>query len=190
MIPGFTPRQPDLADQLDLAQRISRGMKASSDAYHQVAKLRKALTERTDALKQSESKETKDAVAAFEKKIDAVDKGTKTRSGIRTREPRPGPAHLQRGERRHASGGHGPVGGTTELRCPRQGSGELAAVERAGYRCLQRSTYRQSTGAIAYRYWNRQHGLQAVGMWASAVPQSLSGGVASSLRANYQPAGS
>ena len=72
----------DLADQLDLAQRISRGMKASSDAYRQVANLRKALTERTDVLKQSESKETKDAVAAFEKKIDAIDNGTRLAPGL------------------------------------------------------------------------------------------------------------
>jgi len=72
----------DLSDQLDLAQRISRGMKASSDAYQQVANLRKALTERTDVLKQSESKETKDAVAAFEKKIDAIDNGTRLAPGL------------------------------------------------------------------------------------------------------------
>ncbi len=72
----------DLSDELGLAQRISRGMKASSDAFCQVAGLRRALTERTDALKQSESKETKDAVAAFEKKIDAIDKGTKRAPGF------------------------------------------------------------------------------------------------------------
>ena len=72
----------DLSDQLDLAQRISRGMKASSDAFYQVAGLRKALTERTNALKQSESKETKDAIADFEKKIDAIDDGTKRAPGF------------------------------------------------------------------------------------------------------------
>jgi hypothetical protein len=72
----------DLLDQLDLAKRISRGMKASSDGFYQVAGLRKAVTERTDALKQSETKETKDAVADFEKKIDAIDKGTKRAPGF------------------------------------------------------------------------------------------------------------
>jgi photosystem II stability/assembly factor-like uncharacterized protein len=72
----------DLLDQLDLAKRISRGMKASSDGFYQVAGLRKALTERTDALKQSETKETKDAAADFEKKIDAIDKGTKRAPGF------------------------------------------------------------------------------------------------------------
>lgn len=72
----------DLVDQLDLAQQISRGMKASSDAFYQVGALRKALTERTDALKQSENKDTKDAVAGFEKKIDAIDKGTARAPGF------------------------------------------------------------------------------------------------------------
>jgi len=72
----------DLSDQLDLAKRISRGMKVSSDAFYQVAGLRKALAERMDALKQSETKEAKDAVADFEKKIDAIDKGTKLAPGF------------------------------------------------------------------------------------------------------------
>ena len=80
--PRVQASPPDLSDQLDLAQRISRGMKVSSDAFYQVAGLRKALTERTDALKQSEAKETKDAVADFEKKIDAIDKGTKRAPGF------------------------------------------------------------------------------------------------------------
>jgi hypothetical protein len=72
----------DLSEQLDLAQQITRGMKASSDAFYQVADLRKALAQRTDALKQSETKETKDAVAEFEKKIDAIDKGTQRAPGF------------------------------------------------------------------------------------------------------------
>ncbi|HZP63661.1 MAG TPA: hypothetical protein VFB28_09630 [Terriglobales bacterium] len=72
----------DLSEQFDLAQQITRGMKASSDAFYRVADLRKALTQRTDALKQSETKETKDAAAEFEKKIDAIDKGTKRAPGF------------------------------------------------------------------------------------------------------------
>lgn len=72
----------ELADQLDLAQQISRGMKASSDAFYQVANLRNALARRTEALKQSENKEMKDTVADFEKKIDAIDKGTKRAPGF------------------------------------------------------------------------------------------------------------
>ncbi|HXZ30634.1 MAG TPA: hypothetical protein VEH30_00010 [Terriglobales bacterium] len=72
----------DLSDQLDLAQQIGRGMKASSDGFFQVKSLRKALVQRTDALKQSENKETKDAVADLEKKIDAIDNGTKRAPGF------------------------------------------------------------------------------------------------------------
>ncbi len=72
----------DLSDQLNLAQRISRGMKVSADAFYQVAGLRKALSQRTDALKRAETKETKDAVTDFEKKIDAIDKGTKRAPGF------------------------------------------------------------------------------------------------------------
>jgi hypothetical protein len=72
----------DLSVQLDLAQKIARGMKASSDAFYQVADLRKALAQRADALKQSETKETKDAVAEFEKRIDAIDQGTKRAPGF------------------------------------------------------------------------------------------------------------
>lgn len=72
----------DLSAQLDLAEQITRGMKASSDAFYQVADLRKALAQRKDALQPSETKETKDAVAEFEKRIDAIDKGTKRAPGL------------------------------------------------------------------------------------------------------------
>ena len=72
----------DLSEQFDVAQQIAGGMKASSDAFYQVADLRKALAQRTDAFKPSETKETKDAVAEFEKKIDAIDKGTKRAPGL------------------------------------------------------------------------------------------------------------
>jgi hypothetical protein len=62
-------------------------MKSSTDAFYQVAGLRKALAVRRDALKQSETqrsetKDTKDAVADFEKKIDAIDKGTRRAPGF------------------------------------------------------------------------------------------------------------
>lgn len=72
----------DLADQLSLAQQIGRGMKVSSDAFYQVSALRKALTGRTDALKRSETKETKDGAADLEKKIKTIDQGTKAAPGF------------------------------------------------------------------------------------------------------------
>jgi malate synthase len=57
-------------------------MKVSADAYYQVANLRKAFTERRDALKQLQSPQAKDAFAAFEKKLDAIDEGTKHDPGF------------------------------------------------------------------------------------------------------------
>jgi hypothetical protein len=90
--PRVQASQVDLSDQLDLAQRIRRGMKSSTDAFYQVAGLRKALAVRRDALKQSENqrsetqrsetKDTRDDVADFEKKIDAIDKGTRRAPGF------------------------------------------------------------------------------------------------------------
>jgi photosystem II stability/assembly factor-like uncharacterized protein len=64
----------DLQAQLDLEQQIARGMAASYLAFEQVGALRKTLSER--------KKELPDAVAALEKKIDSVDKGTHTAPGL------------------------------------------------------------------------------------------------------------
>jgi photosystem II stability/assembly factor-like uncharacterized protein len=74
--------QSDLVEQLDLAQEITRGMKASHDAYRQVAALRTDLTERQKALNGAELKQTKDAADSLDKKIDAVEKGTRTAPGF------------------------------------------------------------------------------------------------------------
>ncbi len=71
-----------LVEQLDLAQEITRGMKASHDAYLQVAALRRALDERQKALSGDELKQTKDAATSFDKKIDAVQKGSRTAPGF------------------------------------------------------------------------------------------------------------
>ena len=57
-------------------------MKASYDAYMQVAALRKALAERQKALNGDELKKTKDAAASLDKKIDAIQKGTRTAPGF------------------------------------------------------------------------------------------------------------
>ena len=48
--PRLHTSQSDLVEQLELAQETTRGMKASYDAYLQVAALRKDLTERQKAL--------------------------------------------------------------------------------------------------------------------------------------------
>ena len=64
----------DLQSQLNIEQQISRGMSTSYHAYKEVAALRKTLTDR--------KKDFPEAVAALEKKIDAIDKGTKTAPGF------------------------------------------------------------------------------------------------------------
>src|SRR5208282_5282457 len=64
--PRLRVSNADLQQQLDVEQQIARGMSASFHAYKDVAALRKVL---------SDYKKDADAL---EKKIDAVDKGTKT----------------------------------------------------------------------------------------------------------------
>jgi photosystem II stability/assembly factor-like uncharacterized protein len=66
----------DLQAQADLGQKIALGMDASYRAYYQVAALRAALAERKKNLG------TEDAAAALEKKIDAVNEGTRTAPGF------------------------------------------------------------------------------------------------------------
>jgi photosystem II stability/assembly factor-like uncharacterized protein len=68
----------DLQAQLDVMQQISRGLAASYQAFHQVADLRAALAERKKALGDN----LKDDVATLEKKLDAIDKGTRTAPGF------------------------------------------------------------------------------------------------------------
>ncbi len=80
--PRVHTSQSDLVEQLDLAQEITRGMKASYDAYMQVEALRKALDERQAALNGDELKQTKDAADSLDKKIDAVQNGTRTAPGF------------------------------------------------------------------------------------------------------------
>ena len=80
--PRVHASQSDLVEQLDLAQDITRGMKASHDAYLQAAALRKDLAERQKALNGDELKQAKDAAATLDKKIDALEKGTRTAPGF------------------------------------------------------------------------------------------------------------
>jgi hypothetical protein len=80
--PRVHASQSELVEQLDLAQDITRGMKASHDAYLQAAALRKDLAERQKALTGDELKPTKDAAASLDKKIDTLEKGTRTAPGF------------------------------------------------------------------------------------------------------------
>ena len=80
--PRLHTSQSDLVKQLDLAQEITRGMKASYDTYLRVAALRKDLTGRQKALTSAELKPTKDAAASLDKRIDALENGTRTAPGF------------------------------------------------------------------------------------------------------------
>ena len=74
--------QSDLVEQRDLALQITRGMKASYDAYHQVAGLRAALAERKKSISSDKLKKLKEAVDALDKKIEATRNGTRTAPGF------------------------------------------------------------------------------------------------------------
>jgi photosystem II stability/assembly factor-like uncharacterized protein len=68
----------DLQAQLDLMQQIARGLAASYQAFHLLADLRTALADRKKLLGDN----LKEDLAALEKKIDAIDKGTRTAPGF------------------------------------------------------------------------------------------------------------
>jgi photosystem II stability/assembly factor-like uncharacterized protein len=76
--PRLTVSAADLQAQLDLMQQIACGMAASYREFHRVADLRVTLAER----KKSLGENLKEDVAALEKKIDAIDKGTRTAPGF------------------------------------------------------------------------------------------------------------
>jgi len=80
--PRVHASKADLVVQRDLALEASRGMKSSYEGYQQIASLRKLLEERRESLKNSGSKEIKDGVESLEKKIDAIELGTKTAPGF------------------------------------------------------------------------------------------------------------
>ncbi|MGA2904056.1 MAG: glycoside hydrolase [Candidatus Korobacteraceae bacterium] len=80
--PRVRASQSDLEAQRDLALDASRGMKASFDAYHQVAGLRAALAERKKSISSDKLKKLKEAVDALDRKIDATQNGTRTAPGF------------------------------------------------------------------------------------------------------------
>ncbi len=80
--PRIHASQADLIEQRDLALSIVRGMKASFDAYHQVAALRRALEDAQKALTGADAEKVKPAAEALTKKLDAVEKGNRTAPGF------------------------------------------------------------------------------------------------------------
>ena len=79
--PRIHATQSDLVEQRDVALMASRGMKSSFDAFHQIDALRKALDEQLKATAAPDDK-TKQAADALTKKIDAIEKGTRTAPGF------------------------------------------------------------------------------------------------------------
>ncbi len=80
--PRIHATQADLIEQRDVALSITRGMKSSDDAYHQVTALRQAITDAPKALAGADADKAKAAAEALNKKLDAVQKGTKTAPGF------------------------------------------------------------------------------------------------------------
>jgi hypothetical protein len=80
--PRVHASQADLVEQRDVALMASRGMKASFDTFHQVDVLRKALDQGQKSLSGPDADKTKSGADALRKKLDLVEKGTKTAPGI------------------------------------------------------------------------------------------------------------
>ena len=80
--PRIHASQADLVEQRDVALLASRGMKSSFDAFHQIDDLRKALGDRQKAMSPADAEKAKPAADALSKKLDAVEKGTRTAPGI------------------------------------------------------------------------------------------------------------
>ena len=80
--PRVHASQSDLVEQRDLALQVSRGMQATYDAYHQAEDLRAAIAERQKSIAAGERQKLKDAADALQKKIDAVQKGTRAAPGF------------------------------------------------------------------------------------------------------------
>jgi len=80
--PRIHASQADLVAQRDVALAISRGMASSYDAYHQVAALRQALADAQKALTGAGADKAKPAADALTKKLDAIEKGTRTAPGV------------------------------------------------------------------------------------------------------------
>jgi photosystem II stability/assembly factor-like uncharacterized protein len=80
--PRIHASQADLLEQRDVALLASRGMKSSFDAFHQIDDLRKALDDRQKAMSGADAEKAKPVADALGKKLDAVEKGTRSAPGI------------------------------------------------------------------------------------------------------------
>ena len=80
--PRIHATQADLVAQRDVALGITRGMKSSYDAFLQAKAVREALAGAQKALTGADADKVKPAADALTKKLDAIDKGTRTAPGF------------------------------------------------------------------------------------------------------------
>jgi photosystem II stability/assembly factor-like uncharacterized protein len=81
--PRVTASSEDLEDQLQQEMRITAGLKATFDGFHEVTALRTALADREKALgTDAKVKDATDAAKALKEKIDAVAEGTHKAPGM------------------------------------------------------------------------------------------------------------
>jgi photosystem II stability/assembly factor-like uncharacterized protein len=80
--PRVRATQADLVAQRDLAVSITRGMKSSYDAFMQVKSVRDAWASTQKSLAAGDADKIKTEADAFNKKLDAIDKGMKTAPGV------------------------------------------------------------------------------------------------------------
>jgi photosystem II stability/assembly factor-like uncharacterized protein len=87
LVVKLDPRVPsseaDLSDQLAIAQQVTKAMSASYNQFKEVARFRAALAASKKAWQSGADREpVKSAINDFEKKLDAIDKGTRTAPGF------------------------------------------------------------------------------------------------------------
>lgn len=81
--PRVPSSQADLDDQLLIAQQVTKSMGASYKRFKEVSQFRQAFEARKKSWQSGADREpVKSAVQEFEKKLDAVDKGTRTAPGF------------------------------------------------------------------------------------------------------------
>jgi hypothetical protein len=81
--PRVPSSEADLADQLAIAQQVTKAMSASYNQFKEVARFRAALADSKKAWQSGADREpVKSAINDFEKKLDAIDKGTRTAPGL------------------------------------------------------------------------------------------------------------
>jgi hypothetical protein len=80
--PRIHATQADLLEQRDVALMATRGMTSSFDTFHEISALRTALDQAQKSLSGADTDKTKESADALSKKLDAVERGTRTAPGV------------------------------------------------------------------------------------------------------------